>query len=271
MSDQSFDQHGTNRSTRDVAMEETAGVASDAKEGARSVAQTAGAEVQNVAGEARDQISSLYQQVRQDVGSQASDQQRRAAGGLHGLAGELTQMADGAESSSLATSLARQAAERLDGIAGWIEQREPADLLEEVRRYARRNPGTFLAACAAIGLVGGRLTRGLRDEASAQDARSPLGAPVPAYGGTATAGTTTPLGGEGYGGRPGPAATTYTAAGAAVATPGYDQPVGMPGSTDAMYDDDLRALDGEGLDGERGEVYPATADAGLLDDGGDRR
>ena len=33
--------------------------------------------------------------------------------------------------------------------------------LDEVKRYARRRPGTFLAGAAVLGLVAGRLTRGV--------------------------------------------------------------------------------------------------------------
>lgn len=280
MSDRPFDQHGTSQSTRDVAMEETRSVAHDAKDSARSVAQTAGAEVQNVAGEARSQVTSLYQQVRRDVTDQASNQQQRAAGGLHGLAGELNQMAEG-QDGGMATGLARQAAERIDGVAGWLENREPADLLDDLRRYARRNPGTFLAAAAVLGFVGGRLTRGLRDDASdqGQDHGRSAGAYGSTYGdnglpmATSTYGSTGvyDAAGGGYGGRPGPAAETYTATGAAVTTPGYDEPVvtsgeatGIP-STDAQYDEDIRAIN------EDEQVYPTTADAGYLEDGGERR
>lgn len=285
MSDRPFDQHDTSQSTRDVAMEEGRRVGQDAKDSARSVAETAGAEVQNVAGEARSQVASLYQQVRSDVTDQASNQQQRAAGGLHSLAGELNQMAEG-QDESMATGLARQAAERLDGVAGWLENREPADLLDDLRRYARRNPGTFLAAAAVLGFVGGRLTRGLRDDASdagsqgyGQSARAYGGSYGGTYGGTDLPMTTSTYGtsgvydaaGGGYGGRPGPAAETYTATGAAVTTPGYDEPVltsgdetGVP-STDAQYDEDIRAIN------EDEQVYPTTADAGHLDGGGERR
>jgi hypothetical protein len=285
MSDRPFDQHGAAPSTRDVAMEETRSVGHDAKESARSVAQTATAEVQNVAGEARSQVASLYQQVRSDVTDQAGSQQRRAADGLHGLAGELQQMADSAQQGGMATGLARQAAERLDDVAGWLEQREPTDVLEDVKRYARRNPGTFLAAAAVLGFVGGRLTRGLRDDASdhGQQARTDgsastgmgdLPMTTATYG---SAGIYDAAGGvgtasAGYGGRPGPAAETYTSAGVAVSTPGYEEPVVTPASdevgvpaTDALYDEDIRAVD----EGE--PVYPTTADAGRFDDGGERR
>ncbi|MEK8109106.1 phage holin family protein [Micromonospora sp. M12] len=50
--------------------------------------------------------------------------------------------------------------------AGWLDEREPGEVLDEVRTYARRNPGTFLAGAAVAGLLVGRLTRGLTAPAS---------------------------------------------------------------------------------------------------------
>jgi hypothetical protein len=48
-------------------------------------------------------------------------------------------------------------------LAGWLEQREPGELLDEVRALARRKPGTFLLGALAAGVVAGRLTRGAVD------------------------------------------------------------------------------------------------------------
>ncbi|WP_254910221.1 hypothetical protein [Micromonospora sp. NBS 11-29] len=69
-------------------------------------------------------------------------------------------MAQGGGSGPV-TELAHQAAERVHGVAGWLEQREPGDLLNEVKSYARRNPGTFLVGAALLGVVAGRLTRNI--------------------------------------------------------------------------------------------------------------
>jgi hypothetical protein len=67
--------------------------------------------------------------------------------------------------SGVATEVAQQAAERIHGAASWLEQREPADLLQAVRDFARRRPGVFLAGAVAAGLAAGRLTRGMTDAA----------------------------------------------------------------------------------------------------------
>lgn len=152
-------------STTDVAKDQAKSVAGDAKEGGQQVAQTAMEQTQQVASEARNQARDLYDQVRGELGDQASNQHQRAASGLRSLGDELGSMARGSEQSGVASDLAQQAADRVHSAAGWLESREPGDILHEVTGFARRKPGTFLAAAAAIGFLGGRLTRGLAAEA----------------------------------------------------------------------------------------------------------
>jgi hypothetical protein len=43
-----------------------------------------------------------------------------------------------------------------------LQNREPAELLEEVRSFARRKPGLFLLGAAAAGVLAGRLTSGVK-------------------------------------------------------------------------------------------------------------
>ncbi len=81
------------------------------------------------------------------------------------MADELQEMAAKGGQSGVATEVAHQAAERIHGAASWLEQREPGDLLQAVRDFARRRPGVFLAGAVAAGLAAGRLTRGMTDAA----------------------------------------------------------------------------------------------------------
>jgi hypothetical protein len=81
------------------------------------------------------------------------------------VADELREMTVKGGQSGVATEVAQQAAERIHGVASWLEQREPADVLQAVRDFARRRPGVFLAGAVAAGLAAGRLTRGMTDAA----------------------------------------------------------------------------------------------------------
>jgi hypothetical protein len=154
-------------STRDVAKDEAKGVAQDAVQSGKQTAETAKEQAGEVAGEAMSQARTLVTEARQQLTSQGSAQQEKAASGLHSLADELTGMVNGEGSQSgLAAELATQASERIRGVASWLESREPADLLTDVRRFARQRPGVFLLSAAAIGFVGGRMTRSIAAESN---------------------------------------------------------------------------------------------------------
>jgi hypothetical protein len=80
-----------------------------------------------------------------------------------------------------------QATGRVEELADWLKNREPADLLGEVRSFARRKPGTFLLGALAAGVVAGRLARGAKD---AQSSPTPSGS----VASTTTGSLTDPLG-----------------------------------------------------------------------------
>jgi hypothetical protein len=209
-------------STTDVARDQAKSVASDAKQGGQQVAQTAKEQTQEVASEAKDQARQLYQQVRGEFGDQAATQHQRAASGLRTLGDELGSMARGSEQSGVASDLANQASERVNALAGWLESREPGDVLAEVTSFARRKPGTFLAAAAAVGFLGGRLTRGLTAESELGSSSAPQ---------PRASGTDFSAGATGY--NPGPA-TDAPAATTQPTTPVPAEPVWPAPSGDAM-------------------------------------
>lgn len=156
----------TQDSTRDVAAEEARGVAGDVKSAGQQTAATAKDQAAQVAGEAKVQARQVYDQARQELDQQVQSQHQRAAGGLNALADELSGLVQGTGSQEgIAHDLAQQASDRIREAAQWLELRQPGEVLEEVRSFARRRPGAFLAAAAVAGLVGGRLTRGLADQA----------------------------------------------------------------------------------------------------------
>ncbi len=67
------------------------------------------------------------------------------------------------QQSGMASDLARQTSDKAQDLAGWLESREPGDLIEELRSLARRKPGTFLLGAAVAGVLAGRVTRSAVD------------------------------------------------------------------------------------------------------------
>jgi hypothetical protein len=152
-------------STTGVARDQAAAVGQTASEAGSRVTQTAADQASKVVSETARHARDLVGEAGGQVRDQTSVQQQKAASQLHSVADEMREMADKGGQSGLATEVAQQAAERLHGVASWLEQREPADVLQAVRDFARRRPGAFLAGAVAAGLVAGRLTRGMTDAA----------------------------------------------------------------------------------------------------------
>jgi len=151
---------GDPRSAGDVVRDEAAGVGGSVKEAGGQVAQAAADQAKDVVAETRQQARDLLREGRHQVREQARTGQYKAADNLAAIADELRQMADAGDRNGVASELAAQGAARLHDFAAWLQKREPGDLLEEVRSWARQRPGTFLLAAAAAGVVAGRLTRG---------------------------------------------------------------------------------------------------------------
>jgi hypothetical protein len=163
-----YDQPGYDQSqdsTTAVARDQAAAVGQSASEAGSRVTQTAADQAREVASETARQARDLLGEAGGQVRDQSSVQQQKAASQLRSVADELHEMVAKGGQSGLATEVAQQAADRLHGAASWLEQREPADIVQAVRDFARRRPGMFLAGAVAAGLAAGRLTRGMTDAA----------------------------------------------------------------------------------------------------------
>lgn len=183
----------TGRSLGDSAPE-TGRVARDGTAVGHQVAGTAVQQGRNVAEQTRLQVQDLARQARAQAADSSRTQKDRAAGSLRALADELQAMGGSSGGQGgLATGLAQQAATKVHDLAGWLETREPGELLEQVRTFARRRPGAFLLGAVTAGAVAGRLSRGAVAAAGADDtppaAAPPTGTTYP----PATAEAATPV------------------------------------------------------------------------------
>ena len=157
---------GTQQSTGDRAKEQTTQVAKGATQTGQQVAHTATEQGRHVVTEAGRQARGLFDQARSELQGQAVDQQKRAAQGLHAIGDQLRSMADQAGPQDTARDLVQQASDRAHRVASWLDQREPGQVVEDVRGLARRHPGAFLAGAAVAGVLAGRLSRNMAGAAS---------------------------------------------------------------------------------------------------------
>jgi uncharacterized protein YjbJ (UPF0337 family) len=147
-------------STVETAKSEAGNVKDTAVGAAAGVKDVAKSEASNVAEEAKYQARNFVDQTRSQLRGQASNQQSALAEKLRGWASELGSMASKSDESGRMSDLAQEASRRVGEISHWLDTHEPADLLDEVKRFARLRPAAFLAIAAGAGVLAGRVTRG---------------------------------------------------------------------------------------------------------------
>ena len=148
--------------TSPSAQEKAQQTASTAADEGKKVAGTAKEEAQNVASEAQFQARSLLDDATTQVSEQSRAQRDRLVGTLHSVSQDLDKMASQADGSGVAADLVRQVSQRTRSLGDHLDGREPNEILDDVRQFARRRPGTFLLGALAAGVVAGRLARGAK-------------------------------------------------------------------------------------------------------------
>lgn len=232
-----------------AAKDRAAGVASHATGAAADVKDTAVDQARQVKDETVRQAKDLVGEARMQATTQAREQTQRVSGNLNSIADELRKMADNGD-GGMAADAAHQIADRAHRAAQYLDGREPGDLLDDVRGFARRRPGAFLAGMAALGFLAGRVGRGVKDASDDGGAdrddvgarRGFAGEPYP--GELGSAGITPPLG-SAYGGETAystEAVGTGSAYGGEPADTGYGTDTGY--RTDTAYGTDMGAGNG---------------------------
>jgi hypothetical protein len=82
---------------------------------------------------------------------------------LKSLSEQLSTMADAAD-DGIAQKVVRDLSHRAGSLGAYLDGRDPGSLLDEVRSFAARRPGTFIAVAAGAGILAGRLTKALTAE-----------------------------------------------------------------------------------------------------------
>lgn len=156
---------------KDHAVSEAGDVKDHAVGAARDVTETAKSEAKSVARDARAEFRGLVDSSMDELNTQLGSGQTRLASELRNLVDEVGEMAEGGQHHGYASDLARELNQRGQGLVEWLDRHEPRDVVPEIRRYAARNPWTFLAIAAGAGLLVGRFARGVRDDNN-DDSRS---------------------------------------------------------------------------------------------------
>src|SRR5206468_5945323 len=128
----------------------------------------------NVVGEAMTQTQNLLGQASEQVSAQATEQTQRLSQNIRQLAQQFSQMAGAGEQGSTAHSLVQTAAQHADRAAGYLDGKQPGELVTDVQNLGRRRPGAFLLGAALAGIAVGRLA-GAAKRASSDESSTPSG------------------------------------------------------------------------------------------------
>jgi hypothetical protein len=149
--------------------------ASTASDEAGRVTDVAKEQAQEVAAEVKTQARDLLGELRTQVREQSVSQRDQLAQTLRQFGDDLDEMNRSTTGSGLASDLTDRAASKAREFSTYVNDHEPGDLVEEMRAFARRRPGTFLVGAAIAGVVAGRLTRGAVASSSAGTSGEPSG------------------------------------------------------------------------------------------------
>ena len=128
---------------------------------AGAMAETVKDETKGVAREAQQQARTAVHQIQDDLRGRADAEASRFAETLHATGRQLSSMADAAGNGGVMPSIVREGASAVERLGTRLDQGGLDAVMVDVRRWARRSPGSFLLGAAALGFVAGRVARNL--------------------------------------------------------------------------------------------------------------
>ena len=141
---------------------EVSETATDVKEAvtaqAEDLKRTAVAEAGAFADEVKTQATSVMRDARDQLEQQADAQARRLGSGMQDARRQLKSVADGTD-SVMVSNVAAQLADTLGAVGDRIDDGGLGALADDVRSFARREPGLFLLGAGALGFLAARLLR----------------------------------------------------------------------------------------------------------------
>lgn len=134
------------------------------------IGTTRASEIGNESG--RSTVDQVKDKARQ-AGSKAADrlesavgqQKQRATGELGAIADALRQAGNNLDSgNNMSGRFISAAADRIDDLSTRLDNRDMTEMVGEVRRWARRNPGAFVGAAVAVGFIASRFLKASEED-----------------------------------------------------------------------------------------------------------
>jgi len=115
-----------------------------------------------VADQMKQSTSDVTEQAKQTVTAQIATRKDQAAQGLSTVSSSMRQMGDNLRQNDQTSSYAQyvhQAADQVDRFSGYLQNREPRQIMYDAESWARRNPALFLGSAFALGLLASRFLK----------------------------------------------------------------------------------------------------------------
>jgi hypothetical protein len=148
------------RSRTDQAKDAAADVASGAGDKASQVVDTTKDEAAQVADAAVQRVSDVVGSARDELRDRARNEAGNVGSSLSAVADELRAMGRASsENGGVTSGLVNNLAEQVDKGAQRLSDGDLEQVVDDVKRFARNRPGTFLLGAAGAGFLVGRLLR----------------------------------------------------------------------------------------------------------------
>ncbi len=115
-----------------------------------------------VADQVKQSASDVTEQAKQTATSQIATRKDQAAQGLSAVSSSVRQMGDNLRQNEQTSGYAQyvnQAADQVDRFSGYLQNREPRQIMSDAENWARRNPALVLGGAFALGLLASRFLK----------------------------------------------------------------------------------------------------------------
>ena len=111
--------------------------------------------------QARDKLAQARERTTEQVESRLTEQKSRAAETLSGVSQSLMLSSQHLrdQQQSNVSRVVERAAEQVDRLAHFLDEREVSEIVGEIEGFARRQPALFLGGAVAVGFVTARFLK----------------------------------------------------------------------------------------------------------------
>jgi len=172
------------------------GISAGNDEPIKSTVQDTVQQVQDTVGQVAEQTQStagkVIEQAKTTATTKLEDQKNKAAESVANVAQAIHEAGRNMDDSSPLTEYVEKAAKQLQGLSGYLQDRDLRSLLIEVEHFARRQPTLFIGGGLLLGMLGARFLKSSSTAArnttqATQPTRSAGSAHSAAYGSSSTA------------------------------------------------------------------------------------